>query len=198
MTDSKMFARKGSVPRLTDTGRARRDADEATLLSIQLAENTKRSDLTAIELANAYTRLMALYKPLGKSQKQVAQQQGVTQARFSKYLSLAKAPEEIQKISSEDGLQDLWLLSDLRKAYDANPTATLAMLNKWRQNPEKGPLRPIVDKLLGKAPTTATAIEIRPTDTDPLLIFEKGQKRGSCFLRPHILEQLHHLTGKRR
>ena len=198
MTDSKMFARKGSVPRLTDTGRARRDADEATLLSIQLAENTKRSDLTAIELANAYTRLMALYKPLGKSQKQVAQQQGVTQARFSKYLSLAKAPEEIQRISSEDGLQDLWLLSDLRKAYDANPTATLAMLNKWRQNPEKGPLRPIVDKLLGKAPTTATAIEIRPTDTDPLLIFEKGQKRGSCFLRPHILEQLHNLTGNRR
>ena len=68
MTDSKRFARKGSVPRLTDTGRARRDADEATLLRIQLAENTKRTDLTAIELANAYVRLMALEKPLGKTQ----------------------------------------------------------------------------------------------------------------------------------
>ena len=66
------------------------------------------------------------------------------------------------------------------------------------ETPSRGPLRPLVDKLLGKAPTTATAIEIRPTDTDPLLIFEKGQKRGSCFLRPHILEQLHHLTEKRR
>ena len=195
MTDSKRFARKGSVPRLTDTRRA---AEEATILSIQLAENTKRSDITALDLANSYTRLMALSKPLGKTQKQVAQQQSITQSRFSKYLSLAKAPEDIQKLSSEDGVQDLWLISDLRKAYDINPTATLAMLNKWRQSPEKGPLRPLVDKLLDKAPTTATAIEIRPTDTDPLLIFERGQKRGSCPLPPHILEQLHNLTGKRR
>ena len=198
MTDSKRFARKGSVPRLTDTGRARRDADDATRLRIQLAENTKRTDLTAIELANAYVRLMALEKPLGKTQKQVAEEVGTTQARFSKYLALSKAPENIQKVSSEDGLQDLDLLYNLKKAHDSDPKATTAMLTKWRQDPEKIPLPPLVDKLLGKAPTTATAIEIRPTDTDPLLIFEKGQKRGSCSLRPHILEQLHHLTGKRR
>ena len=198
MTDSKRFARKGSVPRLTDTGRARRDADEATRLRIQLAENTKRTDLTAIELANAYVRLMALEKPLGKTQKQVAEEVGTTQARFSKYLALSKAPENIQKVSSEDGLQDLDLLYNLKKAHDSDPKATTAMLTKWRQDPEKIPLPPLIDKLLGKAPTTATAIEIRPTDTDPLLIFEKGQKRGSCSLPPHILEQLHHLTGKRR
>ena len=97
MTDSKRFARKGSVPRLTDTGRARRDADDATLLRIQLAENTKRTDITAIELANAYVRLMALEKPLGKTQKQVAEEVGTTQARFSKYLALSKAPEEYPK-----------------------------------------------------------------------------------------------------
>ena len=148
MTDSKRFARKGSVPRLTDTGRARRDADEATLLRIQLAEYTKRTDSTALELAHSYAQLTALSKPLGKTQKQLAEELGITQSRFSKYLSLSKAPE--------DGRQDLWLLSDLRKAYDVNPTATVAMLTKWRQSPEKVPLRPLVDKLLNKAPTTAT------------------------------------------
>ena len=198
MTDSKRFARKGSVPRLTDTGRARHAADEATLLLIKLAENTKRTDSTALELAHSYAQLTALSKPLGKTQKQLAEELGITQSRFSKYLSLSKAPEDIQKVSSEDGRQDLWLLSDLRKAYDVNPTATVAMLTKWRQNPEKVPLRPLVDKLLNKAPTTATAIEIRPTDTDPLLIIERGQKRDSCSLPPHILEQLHNLTGNRR
>ncbi len=198
MTDSTRFARTGSVPGLTDTRRARHAAYEATLLLIKPAENTKRTDRTALALANSYTRLMTLSKPLGKTQKQVAQEQGITQARFSKYLSLAKAPEEIQQISSEDGLQDLGLLSDFKKAYDADPTGTVAMLTKWRQSPDKGPLRPIVDKLLDKAPTTATAIEIRPTDTDPLLIIEVGQKRFSCPLPPHILEQLHNLTGKRR
>ena len=142
MTDSKRFARKGSVPRLTDTGRARRDADDATRLRIQLAENTKRTDLTAIELANAYVRLMALEKPLGKTQKQVAEEVGTTQARFSKYLALSKAPENIQKVSSEDGLQDLDLLYNLKKAHDSDPKATTAMLTKWRQDPEsKSPLR---------------------------------------------------------
>ena len=193
MTDSTRFARTGSVPGLTDTRRARHAADEATLLLIKPAENTKRMDRTALALANSYTRLMTLSEPLGKTQKQVAQDIGIAQSRFSRFLSLSKAPEEIQKVSSEDGLQDLWLLSDLRKAYDINPTATLAMLTKWRQSPDKGPLRPIVDKLLDKAPTTATAIEIRPTDTDPLLIIEVGQKRFSCPLPPHILEQLHNL-----
>ena len=73
------------------------------------------------------------------------------------------------------------------------------MLTKWRQEPRQGAHSvALVDKLLDKAPTTATAIEIRPTDTDPLLIIEKGQKRFSCPLPPHILEQLHNLTGKRR
>ena len=86
----------------------------------------------------------------------------------------------------------------LKKAYDADPVATIALLTKWRQDPEKIPLRALVERLLNKAPTTATAIEIRPTDTDPLLIIERGQKRFSCPLPPHILEQLHNLTGKRR
>ena len=73
MTDSKRFARKGSVPRLTDTGRARHAADEATLLLIKLAENTKRTDSTALELAHSYAQLTALSKPLGKTQKQLAE-----------------------------------------------------------------------------------------------------------------------------
>ena len=128
----------------------------------------------------------------------MAQDLGIHPSRFSQFLSLSKAPEEIRKVCSEDGLQDIWILSDIRKAYDVNPTATVAMLTKWRQDPNKGPLRPIVDKLLDKAPTTATATEIHPTDTDPLLIIEVGQKRFFCPLPPHILEQLHNLTGKRR
>ena len=142
----------------------RHDTDEATILSIQLAENTKRSDITALELAHSYTRLMALSKPLGKTQKQVAEEQGIAQARFSKYLSLAKAPEEIQKVSSEDGLQDLGLLSDLNKAYNADPTGTLSMLTQWRQSPEKGPLRLILDKFLNSltAPKTPATTSTTP------------------------------------
>ena len=198
MTDSKRFARKGRVPRLTDTGRARRPADEAALLTIQIAENTQRTNSTAIERANSYARLMALSKPLGKTQKRVAEELGTNQSRFSKYLALSRAPEEIQKVSSEDGLQDIGLLSLLKTAYEANATATTTLLTKWRKDPEKIPLRALVEKLLNKAPTTATVIEIRPTDTDPLLIIERGQKRFSCPLPPHILEQLYNLTGKRR
>ena len=139
MTDSKRFARKGSVPRLTDTGRARRDADDATLLRIQLAENTQRLDLTAIELANAYVRLMALSKPLGKTQKQVAEEVGTTQARFSKYLSLSKAPENIQKVSSEDGLQDLDLLYNLKKAHDSDPKAYDRHADQMAPRPRENP-----------------------------------------------------------
>ena len=142
MTDSKRFARKGSVPRLTDTGRARRDADEATLLRIQLAEYTKRTDITAIELANAYVRLMALEKPLGKTQKQVAEEVGTTQARFSKYLALSKAPENIQKVSSEDGLQDLDLLYNLKKSPRLRPQGYDRHADQMAPGPRQNPLTP--------------------------------------------------------
>ena len=97
MTDSTRFARTGSVPGLTDTRRARHAAYEATLLLIKPAENTKRTDRTALALANSYAHLMALSEPLGKTQKQVAQDLGIHPSRFSQFLSLSKAPEEIQK-----------------------------------------------------------------------------------------------------
>ena len=142
MTDSKRFARKGRVPRLTDTGRARHAADEATLLTIQLAENTKRSDITALDLANSYARLMALSKSLGKTQKQVAQEQGIAQARFSKYLALSKAPPEIQQVSSDDGWQDLDLLYTLKKAYDAQPKATRSLPHELARQASQNPLTP--------------------------------------------------------
>ena len=142
MTDSKMFARKGSVPRLTDTGRARRDADEATLLSIQLAENTQRTDSTALERAHSYARLTALSKLLGKTQKQLAEKVGITTARFSKYLALSKAPPEIQQVSSDDGWQDLDLLYTLKKAYDAQPKATRSLPHELARQASQNPLTP--------------------------------------------------------
>ena len=62
-------------------------------------------------------------KPLGKTQKQVAEEVGTTQARFSKYLALSKAPENIQK-----GLIRRWppgpLISStiLKKPTTSDPT----------------------------------------------------------------------------
>ena len=174
------------------------NTDEDELLMIQMAENTQRMDLTSLDIAHTLTRLAARFKPRGTTQKQLAQRMGIAQSRFTKYLALSKAPEEIQTLSSNDGIQDLNLLYDLNKTYQAEPKATLAMLAKWRKDGQNTPLRPLVDKLLDKAPTTAVAIEIRSGDTDPHLIFEVGQKRGSCALPPHILAQLHHLPRKHR
>ena len=126
----------------------RPDSDEGQVLLIQFAENTQRTDITALERGQALLRLTTLLKPQGKTQKQIAEMVHLTQARLSKYIQLAKAPEEIQAVSSEDGLQDLDLLHTLRKLYEDHPQATTALLARWRQHPERTPLRQRVDRLL--------------------------------------------------
>ena len=157
MTDSKRFARKGRVPRLTDTGRARRAADEATLLTIQLAENTKRTDITALELANSYARLTALSKLLGKTQKQLAEKVGITRRAFPNTSPSPRRRRKFSKSPPTTAGKTSISSTPSRKPMTRNRRPPAPFLTNWRAKQVKIPLRPLVDKLLDKAPTTATA-----------------------------------------
>ncbi len=165
MTNAQPFAQAGRGPRLTDPGRARPlapaargpaiaailrhdEVDDDTRRLFEMAKNVPRPAITAVERANAIARLVALSKPRGKTQKQVAEDLHLPQSSLSKYLAIAKAPAEIQRVSSEDGLQDIELLYLLKKAHDANPQGTAALLAQWRRDQNRPPLRPIVHQLI--------------------------------------------------
>ena len=85
----------------------RNDLTETDRLEIMLVENLQREDLTPIEEAQAYQRLIEIVG----SQRQLTERVGRSQAHISKRLSLLKLPAKIQtkvvsgSVSIEDALQ---------------------------------------------------------------------------------------------
>lgn len=175
MSESMIFDTHRVVTRMTEAGRARplapaargtaiaailrRDeADDATRRLIAMAENPPRSAITTLEWAHGIARLTTLSKSQGITQKQIAHDLHIPQARLTKYIALAKAPEEIQTLSSHEGIQDLELLYLLKKTHEEHPDQTLALLAQWRRDQNRPPLRPLVQQLVDalRRPRTRT------------------------------------------
>ncbi len=70
-----------------------REVDDMQALEFAIIENEQRDDLTAIESARAYRRLMDEF---GCTQKQVAEKIGVSRVQVSNLIRLLQLPEEIQ------------------------------------------------------------------------------------------------------
>jgi ParB family chromosome partitioning protein len=72
-----------------------RDLSEQEVLEIAIVENVQRSDLSSLEEARAYQRLVDEFK---LSQKEVAQKVGKDRSSVANTLRLLKLPEEIQTL----------------------------------------------------------------------------------------------------
>ncbi|ARD48388.1 nucleoid occlusion protein [Sporosarcina sp. P37] len=71
-----------------------RDLDDKETASIALIENLQREELTAIEEAHAYERLLDLHE---LTQEALAQRLGKGQSTIANKMRLLKLPEEVQK-----------------------------------------------------------------------------------------------------
>lgn len=72
-----------------------RDVDDLQALELAIVENEQRDDLTAIESARAYQRMM---QEFGCTQQQVAERIGISRVQVSNIIRLLQLPEPIQKM----------------------------------------------------------------------------------------------------
>lgn len=71
-----------------------RDVEDSKLLELALIENIQREELTPIEEAQAYNKLL---NTLGLTQEEVAVRVGKDRSSIANYLRLLKLPEEVQQ-----------------------------------------------------------------------------------------------------
>ena len=71
----------------------RTDLDDLKHAELAMEENVRRRDLSPIEEANGYAKLMEL----GKTQAEIGEGVGVKQARISSIISLLKLPQDVQE-----------------------------------------------------------------------------------------------------
>lgn len=80
---------------LTEIPAVIRDVDDMQALELAIIENEQRDDLTAIESARAYNRML---QEFGCTQQQVAEKIGVSRVQVSNLIRLLQLPIEIQKM----------------------------------------------------------------------------------------------------
>ncbi|MDX8410997.1 MAG: ParB/RepB/Spo0J family partition protein [Mariprofundaceae bacterium] len=86
---------------LTDIPAVVRDVADAQALELAIIENVQRDDLSAIESARAYQRLI---EEFSLTQQQVADKIGVSRVQVSNILRLLQLPESIQQMVEEKRL----------------------------------------------------------------------------------------------
>ena len=86
-------------------------------LRLQLIENLQRDDLTPMEIAFGFQRLLQGQM----TQKQIAEDMGMSESKVSKYLALIKCPPCVQELLEEEHTTDLELAGILRKINDIDP-----------------------------------------------------------------------------
>jgi ParB family chromosome partitioning protein len=79
------------------------DVDDVRMLELALVENIQRQDLNALELAEAYRRLI---DQCGLTQAQLAQRVGRSRAAVANHLRLLGLPDSIKRLLSEGRLTE--------------------------------------------------------------------------------------------
>lgn len=87
--------RASKAANLRDIPAVVRDVDDLQALELAIVENVQRDDLTSVESARAYRRLMDEFN---YTQQQVAQSIGVSRVQVSNLIRLLNLPESIQKM----------------------------------------------------------------------------------------------------
>ena len=105
-----------------------KDFSDENMMQIALLENIQREDLSAIEEAEAYSKLI---KSLGISQEELSRRMGKSRSHITNMIGLLKLPEEIKK-DVVDGLISMGHARVLSKLEDKDKILELA--NKIKNN----------------------------------------------------------------
>ena len=121
--------------------------DELNMLLMQIDENERREQVSAIENALAIRRIVDLCVADGKGQVYASELLNISKGQLSKILALVNAPSIVVSLSNDLGVQDVEVLYGLSKAFDKNPDAVTELVEKWESGSLDGNLRQAVKSL---------------------------------------------------
>lgn len=121
--------------------------DELNMLLMQIDENERREQVSAIENALAIRRIVDLCVADGKGQVYASELLNISKGQLSKILALVNAPSIVVNLSNDLGVQDVEVLYGLSKAFDKNPDAVTELVEKWESGSLDGNLRQAVKSL---------------------------------------------------
>jgi ParB family transcriptional regulator, chromosome partitioning protein len=121
-----------------------REEDDATILLIQLLENSQREQVAPLEEAYAIKKLIDNMK-LSKSQ--IAKELGQPASWVSMRLGLLNASDKIKKLITDHKVEDFRTVHELRKLEEESPRAASDIINKINKNKLTGSYRTQISKI---------------------------------------------------
>lgn len=95
----------------------RDDIESSKILLAQLIENIQREDMTPLDTAMAFQRIM---DEQGLKQRELGELVGMSESMISTYMSMLKAPAIIQTLAGSGDIKDVTLLTKLSRLAKAD------------------------------------------------------------------------------
>ena len=178
-----------------------RDVDDLQALELAIVENEQRNDLTAVESARAYRRLM---NEFNYTQQQVAESVGVSRVQVSNLIRLLQLPSAVQSMVEERKLS----MGQTRPLVglaneDAMQLAILCLEKGWSARQMEREAKKIsspqskVEAVKG-ADVAALEEELSRAVGSPVSLHKKTDGSGTLTLHFHSKQELNTLLKRLR
>ena len=176
-----------------------RDVDDSVAAELSLIENIQRSDLNALEEAEAYTMLIEKF---GISQEELSTRVGKDRSTIANTIRLLKLPGEIKKALINKTITAGHARSLLSLEYPAEQIEVLHTIHhkslsvrdteRLIQNRDKMPLKATPAK---KAPSLLDLEDALSTQLMTSVHVTRGKKSGKIEIKFKTEEELHRLVA---
>ena len=188
--------RAAQVAQLHEIPAVVRNLDDVESLEIAIIENVQRADLSPIEEATGYKKLMENY---GHTQEALSEIVGKSRSHVANIIRLLSLPSSIQDMISQGSISAGHARAIMNSAFPEQLADKIISENLSVRQTEAivKSKKPIVKKLKLKDPDTLD-LEKRLTEKLGLdVLINHSQKRGgSIKIKYRSLEQLELITGK--
>ena len=188
--------RAAQVAQLHEIPAVVRNLDDVESLEIAIIENVQRADLSPIEEATGYKKLMENY---GHTQEALSEIVGKSRSHVANIIRLLSLPSSIQDMISQGSISAGHARAIMNSAFPEQLADKIISENLSVRQTEAlvKSKKPVIKKLKLKDPDTLD-LEKRLTEKLGLdVLINHSQKRGgSIKIKYRSLEQLELITGK--
>ena len=188
--------RAAQVAQLHEIQAIVRNLNDAESLEIAIIENVQRSDLSPIEEASGYKKLMESYN---HTQEKLSEIVGKSRSHIANIIRLLSLPQSIQDMISQGSISSGHARAIMNSAFpeqlaekiireNLSVRATEALVKEKKEGPKKIKLKDPDTIDLEKKLTDILGLEV--------IISHRGKKGGSLKVNYKSLDQLEFVTSK--
>ena len=188
--------RAAQVAQLHEIQAIVRNLNDAESLEIAIIENVQRSDLSPIEEASGYKKLMESYN---HTQEKLSEIVGKSRSHIANIIRLLSLPQSIQDMISQGSISSGHARAIMNSAFpeqlaekiireNLSVRATEALVKEKKEGPKKIKLKDPDTIDLEKKLTDILGLEV--------IISHRGKKGGSLTVNYKSLDQLEFVTSK--